>query len=274
MKQLKTTIRLSYDDLDLLTAYQTAKDIPTRTQAIMEAVNEACAREKITAAILPETMRASYYMLARPQQPSMTTEEGKSQKNDTDDDEPQGKSELEEAIARGEDPSTGWHCLHQRSKVLKWCTIEHHEQCITCFVEERIFACCSLFQGCRDIFSDVKGEIEKKYEKERAQHEKEVQDKEQKPDVTEGKETTAPTVTPIEATVKIPESNAEDTPKVQAETSKVPETSVLDKRTPTTKADDDESQEVRYIKVMHANLQVVKGQQTLGDAKKPKENSE
>jgi hypothetical protein len=83
MGQFKTTIRLSWDDLDLLTAYQTAKDIPVRTEAIMRAVKEACVREKITIAMLPENMRASYYLAA--ENLAIKTpikEEGKEEKKD------------------------------------------------------------------------------------------------------------------------------------------------------------------------------------------------
>ena len=85
MGQFKTTIRLSWDDLDLLTAYQTAKDIPVRTEAIMRAVKEACVREKITIAMLPENMRASYYLAA--ENLAIKTpikEEGKEEKKGTD----------------------------------------------------------------------------------------------------------------------------------------------------------------------------------------------
>ena len=238
----------------------------------MTAVKEACAREKITVAILPKTMRASYYLAESEKKPIETPIKEDLDENETDAAELQGKSEEQEAIERGEDPSTGWPCLHQRSKRLRWCTIEHHEQCITCFIEERMFAYTSLFQNCRDIFSDVKAEIEKKYEKERAQHAKEVEDKEEKPDILGPKETTSPTVPQI--AVKIPEPNAE-TPKVQSVSH-----SVLDQGIPSATQDvnTDELQEAQFIKTMRDSLQVRarKGQQTLGDSplKKPKENSE
>lgn len=109
MKQeFKTTIRLSWDDLDLLTAYQTAKDIPSRTEAIMKAVREVCDREKITVSILPEKMRAAYYMINhKPKQP-----------------EPIEEEEEEE-----EEKYTAWNCPFERLYRKKERTIDDCRLC-------------------------------------------------------------------------------------------------------------------------------------------------
>ena len=148
MKQFKTTIRLSWDDLDLLTAYQTAKNIPVRTEAIMRAVKEACAREKITVAILPETMRASY-MLTRPEEKPIET--------------PIQEKEISEEAKEGLEEEEGvWYCKHQKLESRKKCTIEKHDQCVECFTEGS-----KWWDTCKEILAEVREEIVEKTPKEK-----------------------------------------------------------------------------------------------------------
>jgi hypothetical protein len=184
MKQFKTTIRLSWDDLDLLTAYQTAKNIPVRTEAIMQAVKEACAREKITAAILPETMRASY-MLTRPEEKPIET-----------------PIQEEENHEEEEETSGTWPCPHERLILKKQKTIDDCRVCPSGEVD----TCKNIEEWARKELIAERAGLELAHKEESEETEKKGSEKPDKKPIS-----TEPSVT-------------KETPKVQPEIIKNSET--------------------------------------------------